>query len=195
VDARRLASWRGYGAGVVSPGWYHHLFTAPTGRCALAGRRWPACCAARAADLQRARHRGGAAGRALATLRGRPLAGLAEVTEATRAVLCDGDELRWQLVNRRLVVGERLGAVPDDMPACRWPATWPPPSAACGCRRRRWPRPRPRPAPRHRPRPQPAAAPAAAARRAVGRAAGAARGKGTFWESWRLAGEPEFAST
>jgi len=30
---------------------------------------------------------------ALATLRGRPLAGLAEVTDATRAVLCDGDEV------------------------------------------------------------------------------------------------------
>ena len=25
----RLASWQGYGAGVSSPGWYHHLFTAP----------------------------------------------------------------------------------------------------------------------------------------------------------------------
>src|SRR5262245_47056547 len=25
----RLASWRGYRAGVSSPGWYHHLFTAP----------------------------------------------------------------------------------------------------------------------------------------------------------------------
>src|SRR4029079_7498800 len=24
----RLASWQGYGAGVTSPGWYHHLFTA-----------------------------------------------------------------------------------------------------------------------------------------------------------------------
>jgi Family of unknown function (DUF5682) len=52
----------------------------------------------------------------LAALRGRPLAGLSEVTEATRAVLCDGDELRVALVNRKLVVGERLGEVPDDTP-------------------------------------------------------------------------------
>ena len=53
---------------------------------------------------------------ALATLRGRPLAGLAEVTEATRAVLCDGDELRVELVNRKLVIGERLGEIPPDTP-------------------------------------------------------------------------------
>ena len=30
---------------------------------------------------------------AVAAMRGRPLAGLAEVTEATRSVLCEGDEL------------------------------------------------------------------------------------------------------
>jgi hypothetical protein len=55
--------------------------------------------------------------RTLAAMRGRPLAGLAEVTEATLAVLCDGDELRLALVNRKLVVGERLGAVPENTPS------------------------------------------------------------------------------
>jgi hypothetical protein len=52
----------------------------------------------------------------LAVLRGRPLAGLAEVTEATRAVLCEGDEAMLALVTERLVVGEALGAVPDGAP-------------------------------------------------------------------------------
>jgi hypothetical protein len=52
----------------------------------------------------------------LASLRGRPLAGLAEVTEATRAVLCDGDELSVRYVTDHLVVGQALGSVNDGVP-------------------------------------------------------------------------------
>jgi hypothetical protein len=114
----RLAYWQGYGAGVDSPGWYHHLFVAPDQPVT----RW-------LVEVARVlRDEGQAVSSAhvieavrlaetLASLRGRPLAGLAEVTEATRSVLCDGDELRLALVNRRLVVGERLGAVPDETPS------------------------------------------------------------------------------
>jgi hypothetical protein len=113
----RLASWRGYGAGVSSPGWYHHLFT-------TADRvvpRWLVEVARvlRAEDVPVSSAHVIEAVRlaeALAVLRGRPLAGLAEVTEATRAVLCDGDEPMLSLVQRRLVVGEQLGAVPDRTP-------------------------------------------------------------------------------
>ncbi len=50
-------------------------------------------------------------------MRGRPLAGLGEVTDATRAVLCQGDEGLVDLVTRDVVVGERLGEVPDDAPS------------------------------------------------------------------------------
>ena len=53
---------------------------------------------------------------AVATMRGRPLAGLAEVTDATRSVLCEGEELLVELVTRDVVVGERLGTVPDEAP-------------------------------------------------------------------------------
>jgi hypothetical protein len=49
-------------------------------------------------------------------LRGRPLAGLAEVSEATRAVLCEGDEVAAAFVTRDLVVGELLGSVPEEAP-------------------------------------------------------------------------------
>jgi hypothetical protein len=114
----RLASWQGYGAGVRSPGWYHHLFTAPD----EVVTRWLVAAAgilreegvptSSAHIIEAVRLT-----ETLATLRGRPLAGLAELTEATRAVLCDGDELRVELIGRRLVVSERLGEVPDDMPA------------------------------------------------------------------------------
>jgi hypothetical protein len=53
---------------------------------------------------------------ALAALRGRPLPGLDEVTEAARAVLCEGSDLLVNLIQRELVVGERIGAVPPDTP-------------------------------------------------------------------------------
>ncbi|MCO5999477.1 DUF5682 family protein [Actinoallomurus rhizosphaericola] len=113
----RLASRSGYGAGVTSPGWYHHLFTAPDRPI----ERWFTAVAAvlRAEDLPVSSAHVIEAVRlanALAALRDRPLAGLAEVTEAALAVLCEGAELPLDLIQRRMVVGERLGAVPDGAP-------------------------------------------------------------------------------
>ncbi|MEU6411248.1 DUF5682 family protein [Microbispora sp. NPDC046933] len=113
----RLAAGAGYGAGVAAPGWYEHLFTAPDRPV----ERWLARAAAilREEDLPVSSAHVIEAVRlaeGLAALRGRPLAGLSEVTEAVRAVLCDGDELPVELVQRRMVVGERLGRVPDATP-------------------------------------------------------------------------------
>ena len=45
----------------------------------------------------------------LAGLRSRPLAGLAEVNDATLAVLCDGDETALRFVTEELVVGQATG--------------------------------------------------------------------------------------
>lgn len=113
----RLASASGYGAGITSPGWYHHLFTAPDHVVA----RWLTRVAGvlRAEDLPVSSAHVIEAVRlaeALATMRGRPLAGLDEVTEATRAVLCEGDDAVLSLVTARLVVGESLGTVPESVP-------------------------------------------------------------------------------
>ncbi|MQY09588.1 DUF5682 family protein [Actinomadura macrotermitis] len=113
----RLAGRSGYGAGVRSPGWYHHLFTAPDRPI----ERWltAAARALREEDLHVSSAHVIEAVRlaeTLAALRGRPLAGLDEVTEATRAVLCEGADLPVRLIDRNLVVGERLGAVPDATP-------------------------------------------------------------------------------
>jgi hypothetical protein len=114
----RLASWSGYGAGVRSPGWYHHLFTSTS----EVVPRWlvDAAGVLRAEGVPTSSSHVIEATRlaeALASLRGRPLAGLAEVTEAAEAVMCDGERLRVALIDRKLVVGERLGAVPEEMPA------------------------------------------------------------------------------
>jgi hypothetical protein len=114
----RLASWSGYGAGVRSPGWYHHLFTTadevvPRWLVDAAGVLRAEGVPTSSAHVIEATR----LAETLASLRGRPLAGLAEVTEAAEAVMCDGEPLRTELIGRKLVVGERLGGVPDDMPA------------------------------------------------------------------------------
>jgi hypothetical protein len=113
----RLSYTSGYGAGIRSPGWYDHLFSSDR----LPIERW----LARAAAVLRGEGIGVSSAHviesvrladALAALRGRPLAGLEEVTEAARAVLCEGSDLLTELIGRRLVVGERLGAVPAATP-------------------------------------------------------------------------------
>jgi Family of unknown function (DUF5682) len=114
---QRLASAAGYGAGVASPGWYHHLWIAPDRPIV----RWltKVAQALRTRDLPVSSAHVIEAVRlaeTLAGLRGRPLAGLTEVTEATRAVLCDGDELALRYITDHLVVGQALGSVNEGVP-------------------------------------------------------------------------------
>ncbi|TCO16523.1 hypothetical protein EV652_12016 [Kribbella steppae] len=113
----RLAATSGYGAGITSPGWYHHLFTAPD----QITTRWLSKVARvlREEDLPVSSAHVIEAVRladTLAALRERPLAGLSEVTEATRAVLCGGNDVLLDLVTREAVVGELLGSVPGETP-------------------------------------------------------------------------------
>jgi hypothetical protein len=115
--AARLALASGYGAGVSSPGWYDHLFTAPD----RVSERW----LTRTARLLREEQFDASSASvieavrladALAALRGRPLAGLGELTDATQAVLCEGSPLPLRTVADRLIVGHDLGTVPPDTP-------------------------------------------------------------------------------
>jgi hypothetical protein len=113
----RLAWWTGYGAGVAAPGWYHHLYEVtdrPVHRWLIrvAGVLREEDLAVSSAHVIEAVR----LAETLAVLRGRPMPGLAEVTEATRAVLCDGDELAVRYVTDHLVVGQALGSVNQGVP-------------------------------------------------------------------------------
>jgi Family of unknown function (DUF5682) len=115
----RLSYRSGYGAGITSPGWYDHLYRHQGGGEVLV--RWLAKTARllRQEDLAISSAHVIEAARlaeALATLRGRPLAGLPELTEATRAVLGEGTDAALALVHERLVVGQVLGSVPAQAP-------------------------------------------------------------------------------
>ena len=114
----RLARATGYGAGVTSPGWYAHLFTVPDDAVAV---RWLVRVAGLLRDQGLAPSSANVIeavrlAEALAALRGRPLAGLEELTEATQAVLCAGSAVPLATIERKLLVGEDLGSVPDETP-------------------------------------------------------------------------------
>lgn len=117
---RHLARASGYGAGIRSPGWYEHLWHSDASaqprtvgwlaRVARLMREKELDCssahlieAARLADT-------------LAALRDRPAPGLDELNEATRTVLTMGDDAVLRFIDDALVVGDRLGAVPPDVP-------------------------------------------------------------------------------
>ncbi|GGN24301.1 DUF5682 family protein [Streptomyces fuscichromogenes] len=115
---RRLARASGYGAGIDSPGWYGHLFRAPDRPV----ERW----LTKVAGLLREEDRIVSSAHVieavrlaetLAVMRGRPLPGLGETTDAVRAVLCEGSDVPLALVHDRLVVGDVLGEVPEAAPA------------------------------------------------------------------------------
>jgi len=117
---RHLTRASGYGAGIASPGWYEHLWASTAGDQPRA-IGWLARVAAlmRSRDLDcSSAHLIEAARLAdtLAALRGRPAPGLEELHEATRTVLTLGDDAVLRFVADALVVGDRFGQVPPDVP-------------------------------------------------------------------------------
>ncbi|WP_109507781.1 DUF5682 family protein [Nocardioides speluncae] len=114
----RLAFASGYGAGVTSPGWYHHLFVTPDDDVVPAwlvkvahALRAEQIDASPASVVEATR-----LAEALAAVRGRPSVGLTELGDATRAVLTEGSELPLALIERTLVIGTELGSVPESTP-------------------------------------------------------------------------------
>ncbi|SHM00829.1 DUF5682 family protein [Hymenobacter psychrotolerans] len=115
----RLSYASGYGAGVLSPAWYELLFTVPRAEVVT---HWMV----RAARLLRTRDLDASAAHAiegvrlaetLAVVRGRELPGIEELQEAAVAILGGGYAEALDMVQRELVIGERLGAVPPEQPA------------------------------------------------------------------------------
>ncbi|WP_343667356.1 DUF5682 family protein [Chitinophaga sp.] len=113
----RLSYNSGYGAGINSPGWYEHLWHYPTDD----GSRWMA----RVARLFREEQKDISVAHvmeavrlatALASLRGLPRPGLEELNEATLSVLCNGEDILVKLIEKALIVSDKIGEVPIDVP-------------------------------------------------------------------------------
>ncbi|MCB0527318.1 MAG: hypothetical protein KDC65_02515 [Saprospiraceae bacterium] len=120
----RLAAQSGYSAGVVAPAWYRVLWeTTRTAEEPVSNpvARWLTQVAhlLREKDLTVSPAHVIEAVRlaeGLATLRRTTLPGIEELREAAVAVLCGGSEKPLELIDRQLVTGEVLGAVPATLP-------------------------------------------------------------------------------
>lgn len=113
----RLTFASGYGAGVHSPGWYEHLWQYGSGvleswmtRVArLLREKDIDCSSAHVIEAVRLSE-------TLATMRGRSLADLSDIADATRSIFCFDSDLAMRLIDRELLVGLRIGEVPEDTP-------------------------------------------------------------------------------
>jgi hypothetical protein len=117
--APRLARASGYGAGVVAPGWFGHLWATRgepdrdsiwLAKVARVMRdRGHFVSTASVIEAQRL-------GTALAALRGRPAPGFEELREATIACLCFGERAVWDDVAAELLIGSGVGSIPAATP-------------------------------------------------------------------------------
>ena len=119
----RISATTGYGAGIRAPGWYHHLWQ--MGQQQATPTQMSIAWLSHVAQLLREQDLDASSAHiieavrlaeALAALRGLAAPGLPELNEATQTVLCFGDAAPMHLIHKRLIVGERMGAVPPDSP-------------------------------------------------------------------------------
>lgn len=113
-----LSSRSGYGAGVSSPAWYEHLWRSGDGDRAIGWLTRAArlfreqdmdCSSAHVIEAARLAE-------SLAAMRERTRPGLEELYEALRAIVCMGEDTPLRFIEQRLIVGDRLGAVPEATP-------------------------------------------------------------------------------
>ncbi len=113
----RLSTYSGYGAGINSPGWYDYLWHHPSDD----GTLWVSLIA----KLLRQENMDISVAHVIETLRlaqtTASLRGLArptlkEYAEAVTSVMGFGDDSLLRLITKELIISDRLGSVPDDVP-------------------------------------------------------------------------------
>ncbi len=121
----RLSYASGYGAGVISPGWYRHLWGLYAKGAHGGPEPFAALWQARTAALLRAEGYGASTASAieaarlalaLSAVRGLAVPGLVEMRDASLSALCHGDETLLGLIERKLYIGERIGEIDEAVP-------------------------------------------------------------------------------
>jgi hypothetical protein len=121
----RLSAFSGYGAGVISPGWYRHLWSLYTRKKLPSAEEFASAWQSRTAF--KLREEGYTAPTAsaieatrlalgLAALRDLPMPGIAEMREAALAAMCDGNPVPLAMLERKLYIGERVGEIGERVP-------------------------------------------------------------------------------
>lgn len=113
----RLSYRSGYGAGIISPGWYDHVWDYPDDD----GTRWMSKVAAlfrsRGMDISVAHViETVRLAQVTAALRGLSRPSLEEYNDAVTTVMGFGDPIVLQVIREALVISDRMGVVPDDVP-------------------------------------------------------------------------------
>lgn len=114
----------GYAAGITSPGWYEYLWHTNQNPDIYHGHRsvgWYVriasllrkheldCSSAHLIEAARLAE-------TLAAIRNRPTPSLYELNEAALSVICNGNEMPMQLIERELTIGHAIGHVPCNVP-------------------------------------------------------------------------------
>jgi len=121
----RLSAFSGYGAGVISPGWYRHLWSLYTRQKLPTAEEFASVWQSRTAF--KLREEGYAAATAsaieatrlalgLAALRDLPMPGIAEMREASLAAMCEGNPVPLAMLESKLYIGERVGEIGERVP-------------------------------------------------------------------------------
>jgi uncharacterized protein DUF5682 len=121
----RLSAFSGYGAGVISPGWYRHLWSLYTRKKLPGAEEFASVWQSRAAF--KLREEGYTAPTAsaieatrlalgLAAIRDLPMPGIAEMRDASLAAMCDGNPVPLALLERKLYIGESVGEIGERIP-------------------------------------------------------------------------------
>lgn len=121
----RLSAASGYGAGVISPGWYRHLWSLYSNERQEGPEAFAAIWQARTAALLRQEGFDASTASAieaarlalgLASMRGLSAPGLAEMRDATLSSLCHGDDMQLAVIERELYIGSRIGEIDEAVP-------------------------------------------------------------------------------
>lgn len=121
----RLSRASGYGAGVVSPGWYRHLWDLYSGDRHDGPEAFAAGWQARTAALLRQEGFDASTASAieaarlalaLASMRGIGMPGLAEMRDASLSSLCHGDDIQLAMIERKLYIDSRIGKIDKAVP-------------------------------------------------------------------------------
>lgn len=113
----RLSMFSGYGAGIYSPGWYEHQWKTKTNTeitwlskvAYLLRERGIDIATSHVIEAVTLSH-------SLARLRGKYYVSLQELNDAVLSVMCMGDAIQLELIKKELIVGNKLGQVPEDIP-------------------------------------------------------------------------------
>ncbi|MBY3432893.1 hypothetical protein HFN89_01715 [Rhizobium laguerreae] len=121
----RLSIASGYGAGVISPGWYRHLWGLYSSGRGDGAETFAAVWQSKTAALMRERGFSASTASAieatrlalgLASVRNLSFPGITEMRDASLAALCHGDEGAFEAVEQALYIGSEIGEIDGTVP-------------------------------------------------------------------------------